>query len=137
MAWNPDNSQAQLGLAHLAFQRNQLVRMDTSIRRALEIDRTMDIMKKSAHMYFYRKLYLNAGALYARLHAAFPEHLTSSMKLALIRAHQRDYEGARSLAERVLATRPRTASASDGRNKAMATRLLADLIARQEKRGRK
>jgi len=126
---NPENSDAWLALAYASFQEQDLPAMDSHIKRTLSLKRSMDTCKKSAHMYFYSQIYSSAYPLYQFLHRAYPEHLTSITKLALIHAARREYPQALGLARRVLAKPPRTASASDARNRSIAQRLINDLPA--------
>lgn len=128
--FNPENADAWLGLGFLSFHARDFDDMDEALKIALHHKRDVDTCKKSAHMYFYSQRYDQALRLYGRLHAAHPEHMTSTVKLALIRMAWGEYNSALVLAREALKLQPRIESDSDDRNREISTRLIKDLETR-------
>ena len=121
---NPENSDVLLALAFDRFTARDAALMDFYIREAIRNRKNMDTLKISAHMYYHRGRLEQAKSLYAIVLMAFPEHLTSMVRLAQIAYEQGDLRSSRKLAEQVLRTKPRTESASDGPNRLIATELI-------------
>ena len=123
LAINPENGDAYLALAHVHFLQGDDDAMHSAIERAIARGKTMDSMKISAHMLFFRGWYQQAQPLYEYLHIAYPQHLTSMAKLAMIYRVQGEDEMAREMAAKLLATESRRKNPSDSRNRAIALRI--------------
>lgn len=115
-AYNPENSEAYLGMANVAYQNNRIAILKKNINNTLRYERSMDSYKISAHMLFFRRQYADALPLYEYINIAFPTHLTTMGKLALIHLARGENAKASKFAKRLLDTNPRVKNDSDERN---------------------
>lgn len=121
---DPERADPYLALAYLNFLAGNTDEMTLQIQQALKRGKSMDTYKISAHMFFYSRIYGNAERIYRYILFLFPEHLTSMAKLSVIAVGKGDYAQAVSLAERILALRPRRPNASDIRNAQIASEII-------------
>lgn len=123
---NPEHAEAWLTLGEVEFLDRNTAAMEPALKKAVFFMRDMDTYKKTAHMYFFSADYRNAFPLYSSLVTAYPQHLTSMARLALIYEAVGDHASAKDMAQRLLRTVPRVPSDSDLRNIQVACRLLFD-----------
>lgn len=121
---DPERADTHLALAYLDFLAGNTDGMSLRIQQALKRGKSMDTYKISAHMFYYSRIYGNAERIYRYILFLFPEHLTSMAKLSVIAIKKGDYPQAVSLAERILALKPRRPNASDIRNAQIANEIL-------------
>lgn len=121
---NPQLAEAHLTLAFLRFQRGERDAMTVHLDDALALETTIDSHKRAAHMFFYSRLYDRARPLYVAVLEAYPTHLTSMAKLALIDWERGERHAAREMAERLLRTAARRPNDSDRHNREIARELL-------------
>jgi len=121
---DPERADTYLALAYLDFLAGNTGEMSLRIDQALKRGKSMDTYKISAHMFFYSRIYGNAERIYRHILFLFPEHLTSMAKLSVIAIGKGDYAQGVSLAEKVLALKPRRPNASDIRNARIASEIV-------------
>lgn len=109
---NPDNGEAYLDLAYLHFQQGRLDEMEENIRQSLRRLKTINSYKLAARMEFTAGLYPQAQSKYEYLHKVFPEHVTSTTRLAELYLKQGSLEKAKALATSVLFSSPRVPTKS-------------------------
>jgi hypothetical protein len=130
LAINPYCSDAHLAAAQIFFLEQKSVPMTYHIVKAIALNKNLNTLKISAHMYFYSTMYERALPLYTFIYEVFPDHLTSMTKIAQIYLYQNDYYRAHKWASRVMDTEPRVKNASDTPNRYTA----ADIINRTGQR---
>ena len=121
---DPERADTYLALAYLDFLAGNTGEMSLRIDQALKRGKSMDTYKISAHMFFYSRIYGNAERIYSHILFLFPEHLTSMAKLSVIAIGKGDYAQGVSLAEKILALKPRRPNASDIRNAQIASEIV-------------
>jgi len=121
---DPERADPYLALAYLNFLAGNTDEMSLRIQQALKRGKSMDTYKISAHMFFYSHIYGNAERIYRYILFLFPEHLTSMAKLSVIAIGNGDYTQGVSLAEKILALKPRRPNASDIRNARIASEIV-------------
>ncbi len=121
---DPERADPYLALAYLDFLAGNTDGMSLRIQQALKRGKSMDTYKISAHMFYYSRIYGNAERIYRYILFLFPEHLTSMAKLSVIAIGKGDYTQGVSLAERILALKPRRPNASDIRNAQIASEIV-------------
>lgn len=121
---NPQNSDAHLACGHSYFLKKDKENMSKHLDQSIELFKSMNSLKISAHMYFYSGMHEKAKKLYSEILDYYPDHLTSISKLAQIYFLDRDYVQAHSYASLVLETEPRVKNESDFGNR----RICAEII---------
>lgn len=119
-----ENSSAHLGIAHIHFLRGDDQSMDREIMETVRLKKTMNTLKISAHMYFYRGLLDKALPIYTFLSEVFPEHMTSRTKLASIYFQRGENEKALKMAQNALSLEPRIQSESDNENRQICYKII-------------
>lgn len=96
-----------------------------NVYAAIEIQQDMDAFKRGGHILFECKKYEMALRLFSDVHLVFPEHRTTTMKMAWIYYFLRDFTTANKLANEVIDIRPRRKSFSDEKNLKEAQELIS------------
>lgn len=104
---------SRLGVAMVRWKEGDLVAMDESIRQAMADNQTVDVIKKSAHLYFFSGRHGQAEPIYEFLARVYPNRRSAFIKLAQIRQARGDLRGARRLARLVIAMHPRVRNPND------------------------
>lgn len=121
---NPEYGPAHLSMAFIHSIMGEPHLMESSIERAVRLDKSIDCLKKSAHMYYTNGQWDRAFPLYKTLAETYPEHLTPRIQLAEIELKRGQPAKAKPYAWDVLHIEPRVKSDTYPRNKARAREIL-------------
>lgn len=125
----PGNRDTQLALAFAYMLKKDCERAQNFVSLAIDNNFSMDAYKRGGHILFECEKLKEARILFRRLHFVFPEHRTTTIKLAWIALKLKDFEEAYQLSSEVLKSNPRRKSYSDEKNLKDA-RIILDLSSR-------
>lgn len=122
-----ENTDALLLMSYSYLKLDQCSHSSAYALRAARIRQNMDVYKRASHILFDCEFYQEALGLLNDLHIVFPEHRTTTMKMAWAYYYSGNSSEAVKLARSVLASRPRRVSRSDEKNLSEAADLLRQL----------
>ena len=127
----PSNTDLLLTKAFIHLKKRECSQSAEEVARAVSIRQDMDTYKRGGLILYECGNFRGALRLLKDLHMVFPEHRTTTIKMAWSYFYLNQNDEARSLAQEVLAIRPRRESHSDYDNLMSAQRLLGILDRRE------
>lgn len=124
---NPEHTDALIAKSYSYLQQGQCSHSSLYAIQATRLRQNMDTYKRAGHILFECEFYREAVELLNLLHIVFPEHRTTTMKLAWSHYYLGEYPEAKKLAQNVLFIKPRRVSFSDERNLEEAKELIETL----------
>lgn len=121
---NPNNTDALLAKSYAYLRMRQCSHSSYFAIRAAHLKQNMDVYKRAGHILFECRFYQESLDLFDRLHIVFPEHRTTTMKIAWANFFLGNFEVAQKMAQNVIEIKPRRVSHSDQRNLSEARDLL-------------
>lgn len=125
--YNPHDYEIILAKAYANLKLTNCDEAGRLVYEAVTRVQSMDSYKRGGHILYECRFFESALSLFGKLHLVFPEHRTTTMKIAWIMFFLKDKTSAKYYAEEVLKITPRRRSISDEKNLREANNLL-DLI---------
>ncbi|HRK08734.1 MAG TPA: O-antigen ligase family protein [Pseudobdellovibrionaceae bacterium] len=113
---NPKDTNALLATSYAYLKMRQCSHSSYFALRATHVRQNMDVYKRASHILFECRYFEESLELFDRLHVVFPEHRTTTMKIAWANFFLGNFEIARQMAQNVIEISPRRVSYSDERN---------------------
>ena len=123
----PSNTHLLLTKAFIHLKKRECRQSAEEVAHAVSIRQDMDTYKRGGLILYECGDFRGALRLLKDLHMVFPEHRTTTIKMAWSYFYLNQTDEARSLAQEVLAIKPRRKSHSDYDNLMSAQRLLGIL----------
>lgn len=119
-----ENTDALLAKSYAFLKLGNCSHSSLYALRASHLRQNMDVYKRAGHILFECGFYLEALSLFDDLHLVFPEHRTTTMKIAWSHYFLGNHKVAGEFAKNVLQSTPRRKSHSDDRNQKEARELI-------------
>lgn len=124
-SYTPTDVNVLLATAYVYSRSKNCEEASNIVETVTGIQQSMDAYKRGGHILFECRKYEEALKLFRDVHIVFPEHRTTTMKMAWIYYFLSDNTTAKDLAQEVIDIKPRRISFSDERNLKEAQKLLS------------